>query len=96
MSVAARIEEKLTRAFQPSHLAVENESQKHAGHAGMREGRAYASGESHFRVVIVSDSFRGKTRVDRHRLVNQALAEELQFHIHALAIRALTPEEAGR
>ncbi len=95
MSVTTRIEEKLIRAFRPSRLAVENESAKHAGHAGLREGKAYATGESHFRVVIVSDAFRGRSRLDRHRLVNEVLAEELRSDIHALAIRAMTPEEAG-
>lgn len=95
MSVAAKIEHKLVCAFQPLRLDVENESAKHAGHAAMMaDGRAAATGESHFRVVIVSEAFRGKSRLDRHRLVNSTLAEELRGQVHALAIRALTPEEA--
>jgi BolA protein len=95
MSVSLKIEEKLARAFAPVHLAVENESAKHAGHAAMlAEGKAGAAGESHFRVVIVSGEFRGKSRLDRHRLVNAVLADELRGPVHALAIRALTPEEA--
>lgn len=93
MSVAARIEEKLVRAFRPVRLAIENESDKHAGHEGVREGN-FVPGESHFRVLIVSDVFRGRSRLDRHRLVNEALAEEMRS-IHALAIRAITPEEAA-
>jgi BolA protein len=94
MSVAERIGEKLRRAFDPAHLAVENESARHAGHAAMKSANGTAPGESHFRVVIISEAFEGKSRVDRHRLVNEALAEELRSHIHALAIRAMTPAEA--
>jgi BolA protein len=95
MSVAAKIEQKLVSALQPLRLDVENESAKHAGHAAMMaDGRASATGESHFRVLIVSEAFRGKSRLDRHRLVNNTLADELRGQVHALAIRALTPEEA--
>ena len=85
------IMEKLTRAFTPESLEVVDESHLHAGHAGHRPG-----GETHFRVYIVSDSFRGKTRVDRHRMINQTLASELAGSIHALAIHAAAPGEPGR
>jgi BolA protein len=95
MSVTERIGEKLRRAFDPAHLSIENESARHAGHAAMKSANGTAPGESHFRVLIVSAVFEGKSRVDRHRLVNEALAEELRSHIHALAIRALTPVEAN-
>lgn len=85
------IMEKLTSAFTPESLEVVDESHLHAGHAGHRPG-----GETHFRVYIVSDSFRGKTRVDRHRMINQTLASELAGSVHALAIHATAPGEPGR
>ena len=88
MSVSDLITEKLTEAFAPQSLRVVDESQQHAGHAGHREG-----GETHFRVYIVSRAFQGKSRLDRHRLINAALADELASGIHALAIHAASPEE---
>jgi BolA protein len=85
------ITEKLTRAFTPESLNVVDESDLHAGHGGHRP-----EGETHFRVYIVADSFRGKTRIDRHRMINQALAEELAASVHALAIHAAAPGEPAR
>lgn len=82
---------KLTAAFSPSSLRVEDESDQHAGHGGHREG-----GETHFRVYIVTDAFNGKSRVDRHRMVNQLLATELAGGVHALAIHAYAPGESPR
>jgi BolA protein len=82
------ITEKLRNAFVPESLRVEDESHHHEGHAGHRPG-----GETHFRVYIVSDAFRGKSRVERHRMVNAALAAELAGGIHALAIHAAAPGE---
>lgn len=93
MLVEETIRRKLNQAFAPLQLAIENESAKHAGHRAMLDGNTAAKGESHFRVVIVSEAFRGKSRLDRHRLVNEALAEELRGRIHALAIRAHAPDE---
>lgn len=90
MSVAATIEEKLQTALNPQSLEVEDQSHLHAGHAGAREG-----GESHFAVVVVAEAFQGISRLARQRLVNAALAEELAGPIHALSIRAMTPEEAS-
>ena len=84
-----RIAEKLTSAFSPSALEVIDESERHHGHAGWREG-----GETHFRVKIVSEAFAGKGRVDRHRMVNAALADELAGSVHALAVSAKAPGEA--
>lgn len=89
MTMHAIIVEKLTDTFAPTSLRVEDESHQHAGHAGHRPG-----GESHFRVYIVSEVFKGKNRVDRHRLINQALAAELSGSVHALAIHAFAPGEA--
>jgi BolA protein len=83
------IAEKLTKAFAPERLDVIDESHRHAGHAGARPG-----GETHFSVHIVSQAFRGKSRIDRHRMVNAALASELAGGVHALAISAAAPGEA--
>jgi BolA protein len=86
--VAAEIERSLRSALAPERLAVIDDSEKHRGHAGHD-----ARGESHFTVEIVASAFAGKSRVDRHRLVNQALAELLAERVHALAIKAKAPEE---
>ncbi len=91
MTVRASLEEKLRTAFSPESLDVIDDSALHAGHAGARPG-----GESHFTVRIVSDAFAGRSRVERHRLVNQTLADELAGPVHALVIDAKTPEEAAR
>jgi BolA protein len=90
MTARDRIAEKLTKAFAPTRLDVADESHQHAGHAGSRPG-----GETHFRVDIVSEAFRGKSRVERHRMVNEILSDELKSGVHALAIRASAPEEGG-
>lgn len=91
MTVENSIREKLTRAFMPEALDVVNDSHHHAGHAGSPGG-----GESHFSIKVVSAAFDGKSRVERHRMVNDVLAEELAGKIHALAITALSPEEGAR
>ena len=79
---------KLTEAFSPQRLEVTDDSAKHAGHAGARQG-----GESHFNVVIVSSAFEGASRVQRQRSIYAALAEELAGPVHALSIKALAPME---
>ena len=81
MSVAKTIEHKLDEAFSPSHLRVIDESHKHVGHAGARP-----EGESHFRVEITSDQFKGKSRVEQQRAIYKVLADELATDIHALAL----------
>jgi BolA family transcriptional regulator, general stress-responsive regulator len=88
MNVSELITEKLTEAFAPQSLRVVDESDQHSGHTGHREG-----GETHFRVYIVSRAFQGKSRLDRHRLINAALARELAAGVHALAIHAASPDE---
>ncbi len=90
MRTADLITEKLTSAFSPQSLEVVDESHLHAGHAGSREG-----GQTHYRVYIVSNAFQGKSRVDRHRMINAALAAELAGSVHALAIHAAAPGEAA-
>lgn len=87
-TMAERITARLEAALAPIDLAVIDESQQHHGHGGWREG-----GETHFRVRIVSEAFAGKSRIDRHRLVNAALAAELAERVHALAIEAKAPAE---
>ena len=89
MTVAETIREKLTSAFTPAELSVEDESAKHAGHAGARPG-----GQTHFNVRIVSDTFIGVSRVERQRRVYAALAQEMKPNgIHALSLTTLTPAE---
>ena len=77
-------------ALSPLSLIIEDESAKHAGHAGAREG-----GETHFRIRIVSESFAGLSRVERQRKVYAAVAEELAERVHALSLVTLTPDEAA-
>lgn len=89
MKMQETIRWKLDEKLEPESLEIVNESHLHAGHHG-----SPGTGESHFRVVIVAAKFTGKNRLARHRLINAALAEELNGGIHALAIKALTPEEA--
>jgi BolA family transcriptional regulator, general stress-responsive regulator len=88
MAVEATMREKLVRALQPTRLDIVNESRLHAGHRSSPD-----TGESHFRVLIVSPLFAGKSRLQRHRLVNDALAVELKGKIHALALEVYAPEE---
>jgi BolA protein len=90
MNTRDLITEKLTKAFAPQSLDVVDESHQHEGHAGHRPG-----GETHFRVYIVSEAFKGKSRLERHRMVNQALSGELAAGVHALAIHAAAPGEGG-
>jgi BolA protein len=79
--IGQRIRSKLEAALSPSALEVIDESRFHAGHAG-----AHAEGESHFRVKVVSSAFAGKSRVQQHRMVNEALADILRTRVHALAV----------
>jgi BolA family transcriptional regulator, general stress-responsive regulator len=91
MRVEEQITQKLREAFAPVALEVVNDSHRHAGHASSPQ-----TGESHFSIKVVSASFAGKSRVERHRMVNAVLAEELAGKVHALAISALAPEERSR
>ena len=91
MQIRSTLIAKLTGALSPTRLEVVDESARHAGHAGARP-----EGETHFRVTVVSGSFRGLSRVARQRLVYGVLADELTGHVHALALTTLTPEEDTR
>jgi len=84
-----RIRELLTAALAPQSLEVNDDSHKHAGHAGAR------SGQGHFSVDVVSAAFAGRLPLARHRLVYAALGEMMQSDIHALSIRARTPDESA-
>ena len=88
MSLKDWITATLRERLDPASLAVEDESHQHAGHAGWREG-----GETHFRIDVVSDVFQGKSRVERHRMVNDALRGAFERGLHALAIKAKAPGE---
>lgn len=88
MSVAETIRTKLEAAFRPERLEVVDQSHKHEGHAGWREG-----GETHFHVTLVAQAFAGQSRLARQRAVYQALAEELAGPVHALEVTARAPGE---
>lgn len=99
MSIKSTIEQKLSTAFQPERLEVVNESHLHAGHHHTDRGHQETydgTGETHFRVRIVSRAFTGKSRVERHRAVNDLLVPELKAGLHALAIEPAAPGEKTR
>ncbi|OGI46232.1 MAG: cell division protein BolA [Candidatus Muproteobacteria bacterium RBG_16_65_34] len=87
MNRADEIAERLRRAFAPERIEIHDESHRHAGHAGARDGGG------HFEVLIVSPRFRGLTVLQRHRLVYEAVGDMMRREIHALGIRALSPDE---
>ncbi|MGE5511099.1 MAG: BolA family protein [Bacteroidota bacterium] len=88
MAAEDMIRERLMVALEPIRLDVINESHLHAGHRS-----SPGTGESHFRVLVVSPMFAGKSRLERHRLVNETLADLLKGKVHALAIKAHAPGE---
>lgn len=90
MRMIERIETKLTAELAPERLEIEDDSHRHAGHAGYREG-----GETHFNVLVVSAAFEGESRVNRQRRVYQILKAELEERVHALQLTTLTPAEAA-
>lgn len=88
MTVRDDIERKLTEGLAPQALVVIDESHRHVGHAGHKPG-----GETHFNVQVVAEAFAGKSRVERHRMVNALLADELAGPVHALALVTKAPGE---
>jgi BolA family transcriptional regulator, general stress-responsive regulator len=88
--VASAIRDKLTAALSPSLLEIDDESARHAGHAGAREG-----GESHFRLTVESAAFAGESAVSRQRRVHRLLADELKGPVHALSLTLRAPGEAS-
>ncbi len=91
MRVRDAIERNINKALNPVRLQIEDESARHAGHAGARP-----EGETHFNVTVVADAFAGKSRVERQRMVYAALKELMEIRIHALAMTTLTPAEDGK
>ncbi len=93
--IATIMREKLHAAFQPTRLELEDDSARHAGHHHEGGMDAKPGGESHFNLTIVSTAFHGIGRVQRQRAINAVLAEELAGPVHALSIKAVTPDEAA-
>ncbi len=89
MRIQSAIKEKITAQLAPASLEIIDDSDSHVGHAG-----AHPEGESHFKVIVVSDQFDGKNRVERQRMVYDAIKEEMSSHIHALELKTFTPKEA--
>jgi len=87
-AIIAAIQDKLQAAFEPIRLEVVDDSARHSGHAGARDG-----GESHFNVTIEAQAFAGANKVARQRMVYRALAEELAGPVHAMSVKALAPGE---
>jgi BolA protein len=85
----------LRAAFAPAHLAIEDESARHAGHAGARAADPDGGGETHYRVAMVAAAFEGRSRVERQRAVHAALASEFASGLHALSLVLRTPAEVG-
>ncbi len=99
MSIQTTMEDKLNKAFSPERLVVINESHLHAGHHHLESGHQATfdgTGETHFRVRLVASAFVGMSRIERHRAVNQLLADELKAGVHALAIEPAAPGEQTR
>lgn len=88
MQVRDAIERNLQESLRPARLAIEDESHRHAGHAGARP-----EGETHFRLTVVAEAFAGKSRVERQRMVYAALKDLMATRIHALSLATLTPSE---
>ena len=84
MTMQETIQTKLTHALAPTHLEVSNESHMHSVPPGA---------ESHFKVTVVTDRFTGQRLINRHRMVNELLADELRHGLHALALHTMTPQE---
>jgi BolA protein len=89
MSMKDRIESSLVLGLEPVKIEVVDESDRHQGHSGAREG-----GETHYRVYIVSERFAGKPKIERHRMVYALLKDELAGGVHALALQTLAPGES--
>ncbi len=86
-----RMRIKLTQAFHPTLLHIEDDSARHHGHAG---AHADGGGETHFNVTLQSAAFAGKSRVERQRLVHGAVRDELKERVHALSLKLLAPGES--
>ncbi|KAF9820391.1 hypothetical protein IEO21_01400 [Rhodonia placenta] len=90
--VAKSIKEKLTSLLRPSELTITNDSWQHRHHAAMR-AQGGGNGETHFTVQVVSEEFKGKTTMQRHRMIYSALSDEMAAGLHALSLKTKTSEE---
>lgn len=90
LRVARELRRRLEADLRPDRLEIEDQSARHAGHAGARPG-----GETHFRVVVVSPAFAGRSRLERQRLVYAAAGDLMRDDVHALSVAALVPGEPG-
>ncbi|MCH4093863.1 MAG: BolA family transcriptional regulator [Acetobacter peroxydans] len=90
---AERMHRRLHEALQPVQLEMLDESSRHAHHVSMVRGPEAGASETHFRMLIVSSAFDGVSRVNRSRMVHEALADELESGLHALALTLRTPQE---
>ena len=88
LTITQRIEKKVGETFGAESFSLEDDSAKHAGHAGHQPG-----GETHFNLSVISDAFAGKNRVQRQRMIYQLLAEELEERVHALSLSLKAPGE---
>lgn len=88
-AVAARIRSRLEAALAPDRIEIVDVSARHAGHAGAR-----AEGETHFELTVVARAFAARSRLERHRLVNELLADLLHDRVHALSLTLVSPDEA--
>jgi BolA protein len=88
MTISDRIIKNITEQLVTFKLQVEDESHLHQGHAGYIEG-----GETHFKIIVVSDDFKGKSKVLRHKMIYNILQKEIEDRIHALSIKAYTTDE---
>jgi BolA protein len=89
-----RLRAKVEQSLAPERLEIDDESARHAGHAGVREAGAAKGGETHYAMLVVSSRFGGLSRVQRSRLVHDLLAAEFSSGLHALSLTLRTPEEA--
>ena len=94
LSRSERMRACITTRFAPQLMEVVDESALHAGHAGLRESGA--TGETHYAMTVVSEGFRGTSRVERSRMVHDALEPEFRLGLHALSLSLRTPEEHAR
>jgi len=88
MLLSEIIKEKIEKSLSIAGVIIEDESYKHEGHPGSRPG-----GETHFKIKVISESFSGKSRIERQRMIFRALENEMKEKIHAISIAALTPKE---
>ncbi|KDQ53470.1 hypothetical protein JAAARDRAFT_39150 [Jaapia argillacea MUCL 33604] len=93
--VESSIREKVSPLLEPKELTVTNDSWQHRHHSAMR-AQGGGNGETHFSVAVISDAFKGRTTIQRHRMIHEALADEFAQGLHALSLKTKTPEEVSK